>query len=164
MRAEANGVEKNSTVFPSLAIQYPAKKANSDYIFTVCGKVLKHSDICVLIVIYVLNGTLSYNEAIKLLEDACTNGWKDDDEELRQVRFLRYILFWTTLQEEINYPENWHEGRRMSFKRYAEAVLSTQPNSPISLKDAMERADNYMLAKNNPIDFPNAPSFYYLVS
>lgn len=76
--------------------------------------------------------------------------------------FKKPVVNWTTLQEEINYPQSSgrYEGRRMSFKRYAEAVLSTRADSEVSLDYVMKRAD-YWKNATAPIAFPNPPSFYY---
>lgn len=156
------GQQRKFTVFPNLEVCYPGGKKHGDYLLTVSGKVLKHSAVCVIIASYVLNGTLSYEEMLGLLEDVYANGWQHREYDSTQIWFLKCVLYWTTLQEEINYPQSSgrYEGRRMSFKRYAEAVLSTRADSEVSLDYVMKRAD-YWKNATTPIVFPNPPSFYY---
>lgn len=158
---DKNGERLITQVYPGLQICYPGKKESGDYILFVHDRVLKHSDICVILVSYIYLGKLTYDEAIDLLEDVCRNGCKNDESVPDEIKAFTRLLFWATLQEEINYPQPRFEGRRMSFKRYAEAALSTRKDSPLKLKEVMERADDYRLPKNNSIDFPNKPSFYY---
>ena len=97
-----------------------------------------------------------------ILEEVYEEGWQHKATDLPQIWFLKCILYWTTLQEEINYPQSRgrYEGRRMSFKRYAEAVLATRADSSVTLDDVMCRADDWKKGREL-LDFPGAPSFYY---
>lgn len=149
-------------VSSNLEICYPAGKKQGDYLLMVSGKVLKHSAVCVIVATYVLNETLSYNEMLGLLEEIYEEGWQHYATDTAQIWFLKCILYWTTLQEEINYPQinGRYQGRRMSFKRYAEAALSTREDSEVTLDEVMKRADDWRYAQK-PLDFPDPPVFYY---
>ncbi len=151
--------KKELEVFENMKIYYPGGKESGDYIFKVSGRVLRHSDICKIIVNYIKNGTLTYYEAMHVLEDVYMNGLKNVESDKYQIQYLKHILFWATLQEDINYFKAHQEGRKMAFKRYAEAVLSTF--DIVSLEDVMRRADNYKLVQKTPLIFPKVPSFYY---
>jgi hypothetical protein len=39
---------------------------------------------------------------------------------------LRYVISYIVLQEDINYPPPGHEGRRMPFYRYVEALMMNE--------------------------------------
>ena len=158
----ADGRQIRFSVFPNLEICYPGAKSQGDYLLKVSGKVLKHSAVCIIVASYVLNGTLDYHEMLNLLEEVYAEGWQHRERDTTQIWFLKCILYWTTLQEEINYPQSsgHYEGRRMSFKRYAEAVLATRSESAVTLDNVMYRADHWKQSREL-LDFPDAPSFYY---
>lgn len=157
-----DGRQRSFFVFPNLEIYYPGTKSQGDYILKVSGKALKHSAVCIIVASYVLNATFDYDEMLDLLEEVYAEGWQHKERDTTQMWFLKCILYWTTLQEEINYPQTsgHYEGRRMSFKRYAEAVLATRIDSPVTLDNVMYRADHWKQSREL-LDFPNAPSFYY---
>ena len=157
-----DGQQQSFWVFRNIEVCYPGKKNQGDYLLKISGEVLKHSDICKIVATYVLNGILGYEDMIDLLENIYNDGLQCAETDSEQIKYLKCILYWTTLQEEINYPQSdGYEGRRMSFKRYAEAILATRSDSKVTLDDVMRRADNWKLA-SDVFEFPNKkPSFYY---
>ena len=157
-----DGRQRSFSVLPNLEVCYPGVKNPGDYILLVSGKALRHSVVCVIVASYVLNGTLDDHEMLELLEEVYEEGCQHKETDPPQIWFLKCILYWTTLQEEINYPQSRgrNEGRRMSFKRYAEAVLATRADSSVTLDDVMCRADDWKKGREL-LDFPGAPPFYY---
>lgn len=149
----------------NLEIQYPGRKRVGDYKAIIAGKMLSHSEMCIVVATYVLNGNMSYEESVRFLEDVYENG-TDNAEIDPERQYLKTILFWTTLQEEINYPQTemsktknkYYLGRRMSFNLYAEAVAAAAGNDNITLADVMKRASSKSELRALPI--ANAPSYY----
>lgn len=148
----------------NLEIQYPGKKRVGDYKAIIAGKMLSHSEMCIVVATYVLNRNMSYEEAVRFLEDVYENG-TDNAEIDPERQYLKTILFWTTLQEEINYPQTeknkankYYLGRRMSFNLYAEAIAAAAGNDNITLADVMNRASRKSGLRALPI--ANAPSYY----
>lgn len=79
---------------------------------------------------------------------------------------IQMLIFWTTLQEEINYPQSeWNryhtamkQGRRRSFNRYAEAIAAVAGRDNIALKAVMERA--HYTTISNILLIANPPRYY----
>lgn len=77
-----------------------------------------------------------------------------------QEDYFRTLLYWTTLQEDINYPASeGYEGRRMAFKRYIEALDTTLEDSEYSLTDVMVRANQRRTF--DLLEIYDPPYFYY---
>ena len=52
---------------------------------------------------------------------------------------LTSLMFYIAIQEDINYPQSWLQGRKMCFYRYLEAVYCKVHNNHI-LNEAIEKA------------------------
>ena len=152
--------KKSFRVHPRMEVVYPANKEPGDYFFLVDGKVYKHSKVCAMIVDYILNGVILYEECKALLEDVYANG-TTNPEETPERQFLKDMLFWTTLQEEINYPQkSGFQGRLMSFYRYAEALAASAFDSDINLQTVMRRADDRNQRSFQLLNIPDVPIYY----
>lgn len=56
---------------------------------------------------------------------------------------LQHIIFWVTLQEEINYPQPRYQGISLPFFRYFEAILSANHPEIITLEQVISRTNNH---------------------
>lgn len=151
----------------NIRIEYPGDKSKTgDYKAIIAGTMFSHKEMCIIIATYVLNGNMTYEKAVEFLDDVYENGTDTDKEYGPELQYLREIIFWTTLQEEINYPqEEWNrnhtahlQGRRMSFNRYAEAIAAAAGRDGIKLDEVMRRASKHNVFDTLPIK--DAPSYY----
>lgn len=91
-----------------------------------------HSDICRILYDYIKSNQYSYTVLVQFLEDIYYNGTKtcyvDPDLE-----YLQNLIFWITLQEEINYPSTnpRYAGRNLAYCRYVEAIYCTRKMFPL---------------------------------
>ena len=140
-------------------VRFPGdKQAVGDYKVFIRGNMPSHADICIMIAEHIRNGNMTYEDAVGFLEDVYDHG-TDHGEVDPERWYLKTVLFWTTLQEEINYPqENGKQGRRMSFNRYAEAVAAAAGRDGISMDQVIRRAN----AKYVPgtLDITDPPRYY----
>ena len=60
---------------------------------------------------------------------------------------LTDLMFYIAIQEDINYPERYYQGRKMCFYRYLEAIYC-KIYSNHSLKEAILRAKANYIPKN----------------
>lgn len=97
---------------------------------------------------------------VSLLDDIYQNGTNIDISKYSysETERLAALIYWITLQDEINYPQPRYNGRRMPFCRYFEAVYCAK-NNDFTLEDVCKRCNNrrhvpalYSISK--------APSFY----
>lgn len=148
-----------------LAIKFPGRKKSGDYLVLAAGNALTHSQMCMVVATYILNGNMTYEYAVNFLEDTYENGLRNrEDDPERQ--YLKMLIFWTTLQEEINYPQSeWNryhtamkQGRSRSFNRYAEAIAAVAGRDNIALKAVMERAHDTTIS--NILLIANPPRYY----
>ena len=101
----------------------------------------------------------NYCEWTHLLEDVYTNGTKNLDEYSNpKKRFAVQLLFWLTLQEDINKPHMM--GRLRSFCRYAEALATTQNGFGHTLDEVKHRMDDHYPEDLEKWDLPLIPTFY----
>lgn len=151
-------------VYPDMVIQYPGSKKPGDYIFFSFNKRTKqlwqpaHSDICRFL--YRLGSKSGSHCArlIKLLSHTYRFGTSKPfaDPDLKK---LQYLLFWMTLQEEINYPQaSGFKGILMPYCRYFEAVCCCNPDHGITLPEVLNRCNSGSIPALYPI--PHAPIFY----
>lgn len=143
--AKENGQIMSFEVCPRVRITYPGKKdAVGDYKVSIAGKMFSHSDMCIMVATYILNGNMTYEDAVRFLEDVYEHG-TDNPEANIERQYLKTILFWTTLQEEINYPQGtWNsshtrllQGRRKAFNLYAEAVAAAAGRDTVAYDVAL---------------------------
>lgn len=73
------------------------------------------------------------------------------------------LLFWLTLQEDLNYPMDRYQGRKLPFQRYYEAILAKL--GYYSLNFIIERTNNHGGGRPNLLNIPDEikrPVFYDL--
>lgn len=163
-----NGAEKYSKSFypdeniPSLVIEYPGYKPTAgDYRMLYNNKPLSHPEICEILY-SISNG--DYEAYVCFLDAIYQNGTSvnlDQFSTLEDAHLLMNIIFWVTLQDEINYPQPRYKGHRLPFCRYFEAVYAA--NNSISLYKVQERCNNRGAAPPTLWDVGfSRPSFYHI--
>jgi len=156
-RLREEGVTRQSLRMGRLVIEYPGRKRPGDYRMTWAGRVLNHDEI----VHHLHDHTTPENarEMIAALDDLYREGLKGTHPFF--IEELKELLFWITLQEEINYPQQErYAGRKLSYQRFYEAVLAKLGH--LDIDEVVERTNNDygprppLLA----IDGIEHPSFY----
>ncbi|HRU97823.1 MAG TPA: hypothetical protein P5092_10400 [Ruminococcus sp.] len=148
--------------YPELVIKYPGYKQPGDYRMEINGEAITHADISSFL--YNRSSGL-YREYVQLLDDIYNNGTSVVSSQHPQIDNcdkLIHLIYWTTLQEEINYPQsNGANGRRLAFCRYFEAVFAAN-HSGITINQVMLRCNNHGGTVPSLIDvgFEVRPSFY----
>jgi len=147
----------------NIKIEIPGYKKNGDY------KVLKldveenlwkapsHVDI----VKFIFDNTFVENASnvIDGLECIFINGLKCENNFLNKE--FQNLLFWLTLQEDLNYPMPRFQGRKLPFQRYYEAVLAKLGHYNLELIQI--RTNNHKGGRPNLLKVPEnikIPVFY----
>lgn len=157
-------------------LSFPGYKKRGDYalssgFFSKNGVVEKPSHVDVLTYLHQNSTTVNYNEVIDILESIYSNGLQTYFNTNHASFFdkrLQDIVFWASLQEEINYPQPKFEGKSMAMSRYFEGVLSALPNPPLTLSQVCSRTNNHGRTRPNKTKIKNyitsnglkSPSFY----
>lgn len=146
-----------------ITVKTPGYKRYGDYKLTVTVNGDKytptHADICKQLHDYIRSGSHTYEELLDVLEKTYTYGTKNiiDDKKLSYIQFL---IFWITLQEEINYPrQKGKQGINLPFSRYYEALHCTRV-STITIEEVCQRCDNHGQRIPECYCIQDAPSFY----
>jgi len=147
--------------FPLLKIHYPGYKKFGDYRMEVDGRAIPHTEICELLY---NNSKGHYSEYVKFLEDVYKNGTNIDLSKhlrIKSANNLATLLFWVSLQDEINYPQPQFQGHRMPFCRYFEAVYAANYKD-LSINIVYLRCNNHGKTAPEPIDTGDniCPSYY----
>lgn len=110
--------------YSPITIEYPGYKANGDYKawykteIMDAAEALTHTDIVQTIFNKVTKE--NFNEYIDFLECVFLYGL-----QCSNTGNLKYLIFWLTLHEDINYPmAAGKQGRKLPFQRYYEAILA----------------------------------------
>ena len=94
------------------------------------------------------------------LSDVYTNATNTEYHD-NTLEYMKHLLYWTTLQEEINYPRSkGFSGIKLPFCRYYEAIYSTQPNPGFSIADVERRCNNHNQTGPWLYEIQNAPEYY----
>ena len=120
------------TAYSNIIIHYPGYKKNGDYRLEIQGgTVPSHSDICKILHNLIVNNRYSFSVLEQLLEDIYENGTLTDYED-RNLKYLQNLIFWVTLQEEINYPRTkpWFAGRNLAFAGFMKRFTAPGRNPP----------------------------------
>lgn len=154
-------------VSDNIILWFPGLKDNGmkhkgDYALAYNNKEIKHEEICELIAEDVCKNTKireqRYGFWVNLLEDVYYNGliniqnYKNNDQE-----FAR-LVFWITLQEDINKKEKL--GRLNPFCRYAEALATLLDGSKYSMESVKHRCLSREPHLLDEWEISNCPSFY----
>lgn len=157
--ANSNG---SFSPYKDITITYPGYKKAGDYRVTIQNThVPTHSDICKALYDLILKNNYTYTTLCDFLNDVYTNG-TDTEYTDSTLEKLQNIIYWITLQEEINYPRNNNfAGINLPFCRFYEAIYSTQPQSNLLISTVQSRCNNYGRSKPKLFTISNAPSFYH---
>lgn len=152
--------------YSNLTITYPGYKGNGDYRVKIAhnSNPPTHFDVCEYLYNKVADRTVDYDEMVSLLEDIYVNGTNINFENytIDEIIKLTTLIFWMTLQDEINYPQPRCQGRRMPFSRYFEAIhCAAFEDCSYTLSDVMIRCNNKGRGTPSPYPIKDKPSFYY---
>ena len=159
------GVLSPEDSYPELKIHYPGYKKHGDYRMEIEGNnyVPKHTDVCICLYNMLKKNQCDFVELKKLLIDIYENGTNvcAENYKIPKVKKIVSIIYWITLQDEINYPQPKYKGRRMPFSRYFEAILCTQKEYEyFTLENVLERCNNRGTIPTL-YNITDAPNFYY---
>lgn len=153
------------TDYDCLTIKYPGYRGKGDYQVNYDNNPPSHQDICKYLYDLVKDSTESYRDIFMLLSDLYDNGTDILGQYLlmnTDADFLITLLFWMTLQDEINFPQPRCQGRRMPFSRYFEAIhCAAFEDCSYTLSDVMRRCNNKGRGTPSPYPIKDKPSFYY---
>lgn len=153
------------TNYADLIIKYPGYRGKGDYQVNYNDNPPSHQDICKYLYDLVKDSTESYSDIYNLLSDLYDNGTDVLGQYLlmnTDADFLITLLFWMTLQDEINFPQPRYQGRRMPFSRYFEAIYCAKfENCSYTLNDVMRRCNNKGIGIPSPYPIKDKPFFYY---
>lgn len=149
------GEEKDFFV-GKLRINYPGKKQNGDYKLYLGESAPKH--FFVIEGIYNMTTEDNFKELTLALEDIYSNGLNTSQTYFSKGK--QELLFWITLQEDINYPPPRYAGRKLPFQRFFEGALAKL--NYITLEEVENRANNRArgIPKLLEVDLDFIPSFY----
>ena len=151
------------TAYSNIIIHYPGYKKNGDYRLEIQGgTVPSHSDICKILHNLIVNNRYSFSVLEQLLEDIYENGTLTDYED-RNLKYLQNLIFWITLQEEINYPSTnpRYAGRNLAYCRYVEAIYCTRENVSFTIGTVCDRCNNHKGPRPDLYVLPDCPSIYH---
>lgn len=152
----------NFSPFNGIVINYPGYKRPGDYKLTVNGGTApKHEDISTMLYNLIYSNTYTFQQLKDFLIDIYYNGtntfYTNND-----LQYLQHLIYWITLQEEINYPRSLgYAGINLAFCRFIEAIYCTQPNINFTIRTVKNRCNNHGTNKPQLYNLPNAPIFYH---
>lgn len=102
----------------------------------------------------------NFNEIIEDLDNIYNLGMHASTNVINDE--MKALIFWTTLQEDVNYPPP-RLGRKMPFQRYYEALLSSR--NVITWNEVQNRTNNHggrrpQLLNIDDLEGIPKPSFY----
>lgn len=145
-----------------IIIEYPGKGKTGDYRLKLSnnGIVPTHPYICRLLFGLICERHYTYETLLDLLNDVYFNG-TDTVYHDQNLEYLKNLIFWTTLQEEINYPRTLgYSGINLPYCRYFEAIYCTKEGCLYSINEVTFRCNNHGRKRPSLYDIPNAPAFY----
>lgn len=131
-------------VYENIIIEIPGKKRKLDYRMKLINsnQAPTHSYIINMFYDFVSDGEYNAEELMEFLENVYTNGTSNERYNRNpDLDYLQHLIFWITLQEEINYPHG--AGKKLAFCRFIEAINAALPNSPFSLQEIVRRSNNH---------------------
>ncbi len=148
--------ETSSFIYGKLKINYPGFKNYGDYKLTLNGNAPKHTDL--VQEFYDKTTSANYNNIVNFLEDIYSNGLKAKTTIFNQD-FIN-LIYWITLQEEINYPQPRFKGRKLTFQRFFEGVYSKIFPNIISIESVLNRTNNHGGGIPSLLNIKKPPIFY----
>lgn len=152
----------NFSPYSGITITYPGKKGLKDYVLNVeGGQRPTYSNLSKNLYDLVTNNNYKFEELKSLLSDIYSNGTNTEYNDLG-LKYLQNLIYWTTLQEEINYPrKNGFSGINLPFCRLFEAIYSTKKESQFSIIEVQNRCNNYGQPKPTLYNIAYSPDFYH---
>ncbi len=137
-------------------------KHPGDYVLSWNNKYPKHEEITEYIIRNVYESNDRYAQYVKwisILEDIYDNGTLNIfDCASESERIAKQVIFWITLQEDINKASNL--GRLRPFCRYAEALATTQTGFKHTYDEVLSRMKVSVPENLDRWELPIMPSFY----
>lgn len=132
------------TPYPDIIIRYPGGKKEGDYkLFLKNSSVPKYTDLCMTLYNHAIGKTYTFPDLKSFIEDIYTNGTKTAYNDIQLVH-LQNLIFWVTLQEEINYPRSQgYAGVNLAFCRFYEAIYCTRQDAAFTIDDVLQRCNNH---------------------
>jgi len=147
--------------YNGITIKYPGYKQLGDYRLLVDGGAPTHADISEDLYNMVIDNEYSYNELKDFLTDIYDNGTNTEYND-ETLDYLQSLIYWITLQEEINYPRTkGYAGINLPFCRYFEAIYSSLSISNFDISEVKRRCNNHGGFKPNLYPLLNPPIFYH---
>lgn len=148
--------------YEGIVIHYPGYKRRGDYRLTVQGgNAPTHSNISRKLYDLIANKTYNFQQLKNFLIDVYTNGTYTRYSE-PTLSYLQHLIYWITLQEEINYPRSeGYAGINLPFCRFLEAIYSTKDSSNFTIEVIETRCNNHGRTKPNLYSLEGAPFFYH---
>lgn len=148
--------------FADIVIHYPGRGKKGDYRLTVQGgEAPTHAQMSRRLYNLINGNNYSYQQLKHLLSDIHSNGTNTDYIDLN-LKYLQHLIYWITLQEEINFPRSkGKSGINLAFCRYLEAIYSSQPLSNFTIEDVEARCNNYGQPKPPLYIINDSPDFYH---
>lgn len=144
-----------------IIINYPGKKNSGDYRLSLKDSTVPtHAEISLRLHQLITSGAHTFDDLNDFLIDVYSNGTMThyDSESLEE---LKHLIFWITLQEEINYPKSeGFAGINLPYCRFYEAIYSTQSPFDLTIQAVQDRCNNHGGPKPDLLTIPNAPCFY----
>lgn len=152
----------NFCPFNGIVINYPGYKRPGDYKLTVNGGAApKHEAISRMLYTLISTNTYTFQELKDFLTDIYHNG-TNTTYETTDLQYLQHLIYWITLQEEINYSRSsGYAGINLAFCRFVESIYCTQPNMNFTIRTVETRCNNHGANKPQLYHLPNAPIFYH---
>lgn len=152
-----NEVVINSRITLKMPGKYDSKYPG-DYLLIWDDSAPTHKDVCEALIKCIANKE-KYIRWMSMIEDVYYNGTKNLEKYIdEQERFAVQLLFWVTLQEDINRVDRL--GRQTPLCRYVEAISTTQDGNKFSFDDVIERIDCDDPARLERLELPMISSFY----
>lgn len=147
--------------YPGIVINYPGGKNSGDYQLSLEDSTMPtHADISLKLHELITSGTHTFSELEKFLIDVYSNGTATSYSSNFLER-LKHLIFWITLQEDINYPRSeGFAGINLPYCRYYEAIYSTQPGSTFTIETVQQRCNNHGSSRPTLFNLQHAPRFY----
>ncbi len=146
----------------NIIIEFPGKLKPGDYVMKVC-EVPSHTKLWDIVF---ANSKGKYNDFVRFLDDIYSNGTDIDLSKYAMIdnaEYLAQLIFWETLQEDINYPPP-AQGRKLTFCRLYEAVIVSQGQlTDIQIQNVRNRCNNHNSGIPQLYQIPpkfSKPSFY----
>ncbi len=146
----------------NIIIEFPGKFKPGDYVMKVC-EVPAHTELWDR-VFKCSKGKLI--EFVAFLDDIYLNGTDIDLSKYTAIdnsEYLMQLIFWETLQEDINYPPPF-QGRKLTFCRLYEAVVFSQtPITDAQIQALRNRCNNHKSGIPSLYQIPShipKPCFY----